>query len=72
MACILVTSAIALISEHSINVMESTPIIILLGVNLAQMILPERRTLREFSTVLFFIFAYLGWLSTTTGTTIRL
>ena len=27
------------------------------------MILPERRTLRELSTRLFFIFAFLGWLS---------
>jgi hypothetical protein len=72
MACVLVTSAIALISEHSNNMMERTPITILLGVSLAQMILPGRRTLREFSTVLFFIFAYLGWLSTTTGTIIRL
>jgi hypothetical protein len=46
--------------------------IILLGVSLAQMILPERRTLRELSTRLFFIFAFLGWLSTTTEITICL
>ncbi len=37
-ACILVISAHALISEHSNTVMESTPMIILLGVSLAHMI----------------------------------
>jgi len=34
------------------------------------MLLPERRSLRELSTGLFFIFAYLGWLNTATETTI--
>ena len=64
------TSANALISEHNNNVMESTPMIILLGVSLAHMILPERRALRELSTMLFFIFTYLGWLNMATETTI--
>ena len=71
-AGVLVISANALISEHTNSVMESTPMIILLGVRLAQMILPERRTLRELSTRLFFIFAFLGWLSTTTEITLCL
>ncbi len=43
--------------------------IILLGVRLAHMLLLERRTFCELSTRLFFIFAFLGWLSTATEIT---